>query len=207
MCLQPEQTCGRSVYGGGINTVLPLLQWFLRHHVVLPWDFSPLKWCYCLIPCLSLDWNVSINICVLFFSIHPSPSHEKHTGVSWLTTAAERVGFQHHLFFVGLFCFLFSTSLFSYNTNCTASDLKWNSRCPTEKGIIGSEKYLYLNCIGFLETIIGWFYEMHANLLCRPYCPNSQVFLQELMRAPWSSSPTFKMSFNSLCYLAENVLI
>lgn len=109
MCPQPEPTCGRSVYGGGINTVLPLLQWFLRHHVVLPWDFSPLKWCYCLIPCLSLDWNVSINICVLFFSIHPSPSHEKHTGVSWLTTAAERVGFQHHLFL--LVCFAFSLAL------------------------------------------------------------------------------------------------
>lgn len=25
---------------------------------------------------------ISINVCVLFFSIHPSPSHEKHIGVS-----------------------------------------------------------------------------------------------------------------------------
>lgn len=59
-----------------------------------------------------------------------------------------------------------------------------STRFYTEKGIIGSEKYLYLNYIGFLKTSIGWFYEMHANLPCRPYCPNSPVFLQELMRAP-----------------------
>lgn len=159
MCLPPEQTCGRSVYRGGIDTVLPLLKWFLRHHVVLPWDFSPLKWCYCLIPCLSLDWNVSINICVLFFSIHPSPSHEKHTGVSWLTMAAERVGFQHHLFFfVGLFCFLFSTSLFSYNTNCTASDLKWNSRCPListqrKESLVQRNIYIWI-ALAFWELLL-----------------------------------------------------
>lgn len=128
-CLQPNQTFGHSVYHGGIKTVLPLLKWFLRHHVVLTWDFSHLKWCYCFIPWLSLDWNVSINICVLFFSIHPSPSHEKHIGVSWLTMAAEHVDFQHHLFFVVFFCFIFSISLFGCNTNCTASDLKWNSWC------------------------------------------------------------------------------
>lgn len=114
-------------------------------------------------------------------------------------------------FFVGLFCFLFSTSLFSYNTNCTASDLKWNSRCPListqrKESLVQRNIYIWI-ALAFLGTIIGWFYEMHANLLCRPYCPNSQVFLQELMRVPWSSSPTFKMSFNSLGCLAENVLI
>lgn len=60
------------------------------------WAFSLLKWCSCFIPWLSLDWNVSINVCVLFFPIYPPPSHEKHIWVSWLTMAAEHVYFQHH---------------------------------------------------------------------------------------------------------------
>lgn len=72
------------------------------------WAFAHLKWCSCFIPWLSLDWNVSINICVLFFSIHPSPSHEKHIWVSWMTMAAEHVYFQHHPFFLLSLVFLFS---------------------------------------------------------------------------------------------------
>lgn len=72
------------------------------------WASTHLKWCSCFIPWLSLDWNVSINICVLFFSIRPSSSHEKHVRVSWITMAAEHVYFQHHPLFLLSLVFLFS---------------------------------------------------------------------------------------------------
>ena len=115
-------------------------------------------------------------VCFSFPPILP-PSHEKHIGVSWLTTTADRVDFQHHL----LFCFItFSTSLFSCNTNCTASDLKWNSRCSLiypqkKKGIIGSEKYWHLNSTGLSDTVSAYFYGMHAKWPCRLYPTSSQV--------------------------------
>ena len=72
------------------------------------WASTHLKWCSCFIPWLSLDWNVSINICVLFFSIRPSSSHEKHVRVSWITMAAEHVYFRHHPLFLLSLVFLFS---------------------------------------------------------------------------------------------------
>lgn len=53
------------------------------------------------------DWNVSINICVLFFSIRSSPSHEKHIWVSWITMAIEHVYFQQHPLFLFSLVFLF----------------------------------------------------------------------------------------------------